>query len=284
MPDNHLLQLPCPAKLNLFLHITGRRVDGYHELQTLFQLLDVGDRLDISPRPDGQIVLTEDLPGVAREDNLVIKAANCLRAHTGSPAGAQLTLHKRLPLGGGIGGGSSNAASALLGLNHLWRTGLDLDTLAQLGASLGADVPVFVRGKTAWAEGIGEALQPVQLPESWYLVAVPGVAVSTAKIFQHPGLTRDSTPITMRAFLEEGGRNDCQPLVESLYPEVKDAVDWLTRFSPARLTGTGACVFARFATEQQARAALAERPAQLNGFVAKGVNESLLHSYLRESQ
>lgn len=284
------LILPCPAKLNLFLHITGRRADGYHTLQTLFQLLDYGDQLEISARDDSVITIAPDFPQIPLEANLIYRAARLLQHATGCKRGADFTLGKRLPMGGGIGGGSSNAASALLGLNHLWDTQLPLTALADLGRELGADVPVFVRGHSAWAEGIGDVLTPVTLAETWYLVIIPPCAVSTAKIFSHNKLTRNSSAITMRAFLEEGGKNDCQPLVESLYPEVKDAVDWLSSFSPAglmeqaRLTGTGACVFAAFATENQARAVLTQRPKQLNGFVAKGVNESPLHSYLRESQ
>jgi 4-diphosphocytidyl-2-C-methyl-D-erythritol kinase len=187
-------------------------------------------------------------------------------------------------MGGGIGGGSSDAASTLLGLNHLWGLNLSLEELAALGRRLGADVPVFVHGRSAWAEGIGEELTPVELPERWFVVLAPKAHVSTAEIFNHKRLTRDSAPITMRAFLEEGGRNDCQPLVEELFPDVKDAVGWLKQFSAAQLTGTGGCVFASFASQEQAERVMLERPGQLNGFWAKGVNESPLHSYLRRCQ
>ncbi|HMW49319.1 MAG TPA: 4-(cytidine 5'-diphospho)-2-C-methyl-D-erythritol kinase [Cellvibrionaceae bacterium] len=279
-----MLRLPCPAKLNLFLHILGRRGDGYHQLQTLFQLLDYGDELQVSATNDGAIRLENPLPGVADEDNLIIKAARLLKEHTGCSFGARLALLKRLPMGGGIGGGSSDAASTLLGLNHLWGLNLSLDELAALGRRLGADVPVFVHGRSAWAEGIGEELTPVELPERWFVVLAPKAHVSTAEIFQHKRLTRDSAPITMRAFLEEGGRNDCQPLVEELFPDVKDAVGWLKQFSAAQLTGTGGCVFASFASQEQAERVMLERPGQLNGFWAKGVNESPLHSYLRRCQ
>ncbi len=279
-----MLHLPCPAKLNLCLHILGRRSDGYHQLQTLFQLLDYGDELQVSATDDDVIRLETPLPGVAHEDNLIIKAARLLKEHSGSSLGARFNLLKRLPMGGGIGGGSSNAASTLLGLNHLWGLNLSLDELAELGRSLGADVPVFVRGRSAWAEGVGEELSPVELPERWYVVLAPNVHVSTAEIFGHKRLTRDSAPITMRAFLEEGGRNDCQPLVEELFPDVKDAVGWLKQFSAAQLTGTGGCVFASFASQEQAERVMLERPGQLNGFWAKGVNESPLHSYLRRCQ
>ena len=275
------LVLPSPAKLNLFLHITGRRPDGYHQLQTLFQLLDYGDELSIISRPDAVIRVAPELPGVAPQDNLIHKAGRLLQEATGCAQGADIHLSKCLPMGGGIGGGSSNAATALLGLNHLWRTGLSLDQLADIGQSLGADVPVFVRGRTAWAEGIGEQLTPLEIPPRWYLVLVPPCAVSTAGIFSHKDLTRDTPNIKVAAFLEEGGRNDCQPVVEQLYPQVKDAVDWLSRFGPARLTGTGACVFAPFPSEASALEVLAKRPKQLNGFVAVGANESLLHRRLR---
>lgn len=279
-----MLRLPCPAKLNLFLHILGRRSDGYHQLQTLFQLLDYGDELQVSATNDGAIWLENPLPGVADNDNLIIKAARLLKEHTGCSLGARLAILKRLPMGGGIGGGSSDAASTLLGLNHLWGLNLSLEELAALGRRLGADVPVFVQGRSAWAEGIGEELTPVELPERWFVVLAPKAHVSTAEIFNHKRLTRDSAPITMRAFLEEGGRNDCQPLVEELFPDVKDAVGWLTQFSAAQLTGTGGCVFASFASQEQAERVMLERPGQLNGFWAKGVNESPLHSYLRRCQ
>lgn len=275
-----LLTLPCPAKLNLFLLITGRRPDGYHTLQTLFQLLDYGDDLQLQINSSGALHLMPDFPGIPQEKNLVYRAAALLQSNTGVTAGADMHLTKRLPMGGGIGGGSSDAATALVGLNHLWQTGLSEDELAELGRQLGADVPVFVRGRTAWAEGIGEQLTPLDLPSKWYVVLVPECAVSTAEIFSNEGLTRNSNGITVRAFLEEGGKNDCQKVVEKLFPQVKDAVDWLGRFGPAQMTGTGACVFAAFPTEAEAREVFAKRPTQLNGFVAKGVNESPLHQRL----
>lgn len=274
------LVLPCPAKLNLFLLITGRRPDGYHNLQTLFQLLDYGDDLHLQMNSSGALRLTPAFPGIPMEHNLVIRAAKLLQTVTGCRVGADLHLVKRLPMGGGIGGGSSDAATTLVGLNHLWRTGLNLDELADLGRQLGADIPVFVRGRSAWAEGIGELLTPVELPAKWYVVVAPECTVSTAQIFSNEGLTRNSKGITVRAFLEEGGKNDCQKVVENLFPQVKDAVDWLGRFGPAQMTGTGACVFAAFPTEAEAREVFAKRPTQLNGFVAKGVNESPLHQRL----
>jgi len=275
-----MLILPCPAKLNLFLHITGLRPDGYHNLQTLFQLLDYGDDLELSVNYTGEIQLTPEFPGITLEQNLVYRAARLLQTSTKCSLGADMHLVKRLPMGGGIGGGSSDAATTLVGLNHLWRIGMNEDELAELGRQLGADVPVFVRGKTAWAEGVGELLTPLELPSKWYVVLAPNCAVSTRDIFASEGLTRDSIGIKVRAFLEEGGKNDCQKVVEKLFPQVKDAVDWLDRFGPAQMTGTGACVFAPFATEAEARGVFAKRPAQLNGFVAQGVNESPLHQRL----
>lgn len=274
------LVLPCPAKLNLFLLITGRRPDGYHNLQTLFQLLDYGDDLQLDIDPSGAITLTPDFADIPADQNLVVRAAKLLQQTTDCRLGARMHLVKRLPMGGGIGGGSSDAATALVGLNHLWQTGLDEDQLAELGRQLGADIPVFVRGKSAWAEGVGEQLQPLELPVKWYVVLAPNCSVSTREIFSNEGLTRNSKGITVRAFLEEGGKNDCQKVVEELFPQVKDAVDWLGRFGPAQMTGTGACVFAPFETEEEARDVFAKRPTQLNGFVAKGVNESPLHQRL----
>ncbi|MCK9563158.1 MAG: 4-(cytidine 5'-diphospho)-2-C-methyl-D-erythritol kinase [Bacteroidales bacterium] len=276
-----MLRLPAPAKLNLFLHITGRRTDGYHTLQTLFQLLDYGDELGFAPRTDGELRLLDPLPGVPDSDNLVLRAAHALRRATGCALGADIALVKRLPAGGGLGGGSSDAATALLGLNQVWNLGLDLDTLAAIGLPLGADIPVFVRGRSAWAEGVGELLTPVDLAPAWYLVLCPGCQVATAKIFAHRELTRDALPITIRAFLGQGGKNHCQPVVEKLYPGVKKARQWLDTFSPAQMTGTGACVFARFDSEVRARAVLAEKPVMWQGFIARGVNQSPTHTALK---
>src|SRR5690606_15613335 len=219
-----MLTLISPAKLNLFLHITGRRADGYHTLQTLFQLLDYGDALTFAASET--LSLQPGLPGVASEDNLVLRAARLLQRQTGCDKGAKITLDKRLPLGGGIGGGSSNAATALLALNQLWNLRLTLAQLAALGLQLSADVPVFVRGRSAWAEGVGETLRPVALPERNYLILVPPCQVSTALIFSQQALTRNSSAITMAAFLREGGRNDCETVVRLLYPEVAYALDW----------------------------------------------------------
>ncbi len=281
------LSLPAPAKLNLFLHITGRRADGYHNLQTLYQLLDYGDQLDFSLRDDGEIHLTCCRDDLAGDNNLVVKAAKALQAvsHPDSQGGthrkgANIHLYKTLPLGGGVGGGSSNAATTLVGLNHLWQIGLPTSALAAIGARLGADVPVFVGAQTAWAEGIGEQLQAIEIPQKWYLVLIPDCAVSTAAIFSHKELTRDTSAITVAAFLEQGGHNDCQSLVQKLYPAVDRAIKWLSQYGPAQLTGTGACVFAPFDTAAAAQAVLAGKPEDLQGFVAKGVNRSPIHKLL----
>lgn len=277
-----MLTLLSPAKLNLFLHIMGRRDDGYHTLQTLFQLLDYGDTLQFIE--SDTLALTPDLPGVASADNLIIRAARLLQQHTGCTRGATITLEKRLPMGGGIGGGSSNAATTLLALNHLWDLRLSLDELAALGLQLGADVPVFVRGVTAWAEGVGEHLQAVAMPPRNYLILVPPCAISTARIFSDPALTRNSSPITIAAFLREGGRNDCEPVTKKLYPEVDLALTKLSRFTPAQMTGTGACVFASFversAAETVLQQVLQQLPAGFRGFVAGGVNRSPVHTAL----
>ncbi len=275
-----MLTLPSPAKLNLFLHITGKRPDGYHNLQTVFQILDHGDELTFQPNTSGDITLSPAIDGLKTRDNLIYKAAILLQKHAGVDLGADIQLTKRLPMGGGIGGGSSNAATTLLGLNRLWKANIDMDTLAELGRQLGADVPVFVRGDSAWAEGVGEALEPLELPTQFYVVLAPQCHVSTAKIFSHKELTRDTLAITVAAFLKRGGKNDCQPLVETLFPQVRDAVEWLGQYSPTQLTGTGACVFASFSSREAAEAVFAKKPEQFGGFVAKGVNLSPLHQHL----
>ncbi len=270
------LSLPSPAKINLFLHITGRRPDGYHNLQTLFQLLDHGDQLDITTNHRGDIRISPSLPGIPQEENLIYRAARLLQQHTGCTEGADIQLHKYLPTGGGLGGGSSNAATTLLGLNHLWQLNLPREDLLAIGIKLGADVPVFLLGHTAWAEGIGEQLTSVEMPNHWYLVLTPNIHVSTIKVFAHQGLTRNSHAIKIRAFLEQGGRNDCLAVVEALYPEVKKARQWLAQFAEARLTGTGASIFAQFTSEADAKSVFEQIPAQWQGFIARGVNTSPL--------
>lgn len=276
-----LLTLPAPAKLNLMLHILGRRADGYHELQTLFQFLDYGDELSFKCRADGDIQLLTALPGVSPEHNLIVRAARLLQQQAGTPLGVDIQLVKRLPMGGGIGGGSSDAATTLLGLNRLWALNWTLDQLAALGLQLGADVPVFVKGRAAFAEGVGEQLTPVDLPEPWYLVVRPPVSVSTAEIFSAPELTRDSSAITVRSVLKQGGRNDCQPVVEKRYPEVHNALRLLNKFVSAKLTGTGSCIFGAFETKGQAEAVAGQLPETLPSFVAKGSNLSSLHKALQ---
>jgi 4-diphosphocytidyl-2-C-methyl-D-erythritol kinase len=278
------LELLSPAKLNLFLHIIGRRADGYHNLQTLFQLLDYGDTLRFSSRTDGLITLTPDIPGVAYEDNLIIKAVRILQRHSASPLGVDIELEKRLPMGGGIGGGSSNAATTLVALNYLWQCGLNRTQLQQLGLQLGADVPVFVNAQTAWAEGVGEALQPIEMPKNWFLVVQPDCHVSTQQIFSHKDLTRDSPAIKVAAFLEQGGQNACQALVRRLYPQVDEALNWFAEHGyQAKLTGTGACVFTQFATAEAAQNVLQSLPKHLPGFVAQGVNQSPLYALTSSS-
>lgn len=266
----------APAKLNLFLHITGRRADGYHLLQTVFQFLERSDTLYFSIRSDGIIRRTSSLPGVASEEDLVVRAAKALQKAAGTSLGADIRVKKRLPMGGGLGGGSSDAATTLVALNHLWSTGLEERTLAEIGLRLGADVPVFVEGRAAWAEGVGERLEPVELPEPWFLVVVPPVSISTAALFFDPNLTRNSAPITIRDFLAGVGENVFEPSVRRRYPVVADALDWLGQFAPARLTGTGACVFAPFEAREDAERVLSRLPDAWEGFVAQGRNQSPL--------
>ena len=275
------LTLLSPAKLNLFLHITGQRADGYHNLQTLFQLLDYGDTLSFTLRADGMITLSPSLAGVAFEDNLIIKAVRQLQHHNNSGLGVDIHLQKRLPMGGGIGGGSSNAATTLVALNHLWQCGLSKQELQTIGLYLGADVPVFINAHTAWAEGVGEKLQAIELPRQWFLIAQPDCHVSTANIFSHKDLTRNTPAIKVAAFLERGGKNDCQALVRALYSPVDEALKLLEKLSPtARMTGTGACVFAAFATADEALQAQAKLPTYLPSFVAKSVTHSSLYNLL----
>lgn len=265
------LTLLSPAKLNLFLHITGRRPDGYHELQTLFQLLDWGDELGFTPNRSGEITLEGTRLDIPPEQNLICRAARLLQRGS---LGVHITMDKRIPAGGGLGGGSSNAATTLLALNSLWQLKLSQAELQALGATLGADVPIFVGGRTAWAEGIGELLTPLDLPRRWYVIITPSCHVSTAQIFSHLQLTRNTSPIKMAAFFEGYSRNDCQALVRRLYPEVDEALGWLERFGDARLTGTGASVFAGFESEPEAGAVLQQLPPRWAGVVARGLNRS----------
>ncbi|MCX2886930.1 4-(cytidine 5'-diphospho)-2-C-methyl-D-erythritol kinase [Pseudomonas sp. LB-090624] len=275
------LTLPAPAKLNLWLHIIGRRADGYHELETVFQFLDHGDELSFALRDDGVIRLHTEIAAVPHDSNLIVRAARALQEQSGTTLGADIWLTKVLPMGGGIGGGSSDAATTLLALAHLWQLDWDEDRLAALGLSLGADVPVFVRGHAAFAQGVGEQLTPVDPEEPWYVVLVPQVSVSTVEIFSHPQLTRDSLPLKMRPVPEGNSRNDCQPVVEQNYPEVRNALNSLGKFTEARLTGTGSCVFGAFPSKAEADKVLALLSATQTGFVAKGSNVSMLHRKLQ---
>ena len=278
------LTLPAVAKLNLFLHITSRRPDGYHNLQTLFQLLDVGDELTFTLRHDNHIALNCNNNELINEQNLVLRAARLLQQHSNSTFGCDIYLDKRLPMGGGLGGGSSDAATTLLGLNKLWQLNLSVDTLAELGLTLGADVPLFVRGFTAFAEGVGEKLQPVNLAEKVYLVVTPACHVSTAEIFQHPDLIRNSAPISIEQLHQSLWRNDCQPLVERLYPNVAITLQWLVEYAPCQMTGTGASVFAAFPDQTSAQHALMQLPANCQGFIAKGVNQSPVWAALADTE
>ncbi|WP_447887932.1 4-(cytidine 5'-diphospho)-2-C-methyl-D-erythritol kinase [Serratia fonticola] len=276
-------QWPSPAKLNLFLYITGRRADGYHQLQTLFQFLDYGDTLTIVPRQDNQIQLLTPVEGVPDEQNLIVRAARLLQQHCTThsiatlPRGADISIDKRLPMGGGLGGGSSNAATVLVALNELWQCGLSDDQLADMGLTLGADVPVFVRGHAAFAEGIGEQLQPANPAEKWYLVAHPGVSIPTPVIFADAELKRDTPVRPLNALLQAPYANDCEPIARKRFREVEQLLSWLLQYAPSRLTGTGACVFAEFDSEPAALQVLNQAPAWLRGFVARGVNVSPLH-------
>jgi len=258
-----------PAKLNLFLHVTGRRPDGYHSLQTVFQLLNWGDDMRFEWQESPGITLSGDTDDIAPENNLILRAAKLISP---SDQGAHIHVRKRIPRGGGLGGGSSNAATTLLALNRLWELRLSMETLLDFGETMGADVPVFIQGQSAWAEGIGEELTPVSLPKRWFVVAQPDCMVSTAEIFAHPELTRQTPPITVQAFFSGAGRNDLQSVVESRYPEVQRAVEWLKKHSPdARMTGSGACVFASLESEKEAHDIAAQAPAGLAVIVAEGL-------------
>jgi 4-diphosphocytidyl-2-C-methyl-D-erythritol kinase len=271
---------PAPAKLNLFLHVTGRRADGYHDLQTVFQLIDLADDIQIQLRPDGLIERPQGPEGVPAEADLVVRAARALQGATGTAWGATLHVTKRIPLGGGLGGGSSDAATVLVALNKIWKCGLNENDLADIGVKLGADVAVFVRGRSAWAEGRGESLTPVELPQRWFALVHPRVHVPTATVFQAPELTRNSPPITMGGFLQSGGRNDFEPVVRTHYPEVAHALEWLGHFAPARLTGTGSCIFASCASLNEAQDIVTRVPAPWRGIVARGMNVSPLRALL----
>lgn len=274
--------LPAPAKLNLFLHVLGRRDDGYHLLQTAFQLLDWGDEVTLRLRNDGIVRMAQPLAGVADHANLALQAAQALKSATGGGWGVDIAIDKRIPMGGGLGGASSDAATALVGLNAL--AGLDLgqSALAAIGLELGADVPMFVRGRSAWAESVGEQLTPIDLPSSWFVVLHPGVGVSTAAVFANPGLTRDTQPVTISCFSRGfASRNDLEPVAIGLAPEIGEALIWLAKFAPARMSGSGSCVFAAFAARGDAEAVASGVPGVWQAWVVRGVAESPLHQKLR---
>ena len=268
---------PAPAKLNLFLHVNGRRADGYHELQTLFQFIDYCDMLDFKVTETAELILHSNISNVvADSDNLILRAAKSLQQITGFTGGAEIWLDKRLPMGGGLGGGSSDAATTLVALNTLWNTQLSTEELAKIGLKLGADIPVFIHGFAAFAEGVGERLQAVNPSEPWYLIIAPDAHVSTAEVFQDPLLPRDTPKLAIDTLMSQPWANDCQKLVVSKYPQVAKALGWLLEYAPSRMTGTGACVFGEFTQKQQALAALAKLPSEMQGFVAQGMNLSPL--------
>ncbi|MGH8447204.1 MAG: 4-(cytidine 5'-diphospho)-2-C-methyl-D-erythritol kinase [Solimonas sp.] len=267
---------PAPAKLNLFLHVTGRRADGYHELQTLFQFVDFGDSLYFVPRGDGEFTRSGGPHGVSAENDLVLRAARAIRQASGATLGADIRVEKRIPMGAGLGGGSSDAATTLVALNRLWNLGLPADELAQIGLHLGADVPVFVRGYAAWAEGIGERLTPVIAEEPWYVIVVPPVSVSTAEIFKSPALVRDHARVDLEDYRAGRTGNACEAVTVALHPEVGQALAWLGGHAPARMSGTGASVFAAFPSEGTAHAVAARAPAGWHAIVARGRNRSPL--------
>ena len=268
----------APAKLNLFLHVIGRRADGYHLLQTVFRFLDYGDEVGFSVRDDGLVRRVAGLSAIPAEADLCVRAARLLKDRTGSRLGVDIDLVKKLPAGGGLGGGSSDAATTLMVLNRLWQVGLSRTQLQALALELGADVPVFVFGRSAFAEGIGERLAAVQLPPAWYLVLVPEIAVSTAEIFSATELTRTTNAITIAAFSVGQGRNDLEPVVCRRYPQVARHLEWLRQYGDARMTGSGACVFCGFETEAQAQRVLSELPADMQGFVARGLDRHPLYA------
>ncbi|PMH41798.1 4-(cytidine 5'-diphospho)-2-C-methyl-D-erythritol kinase [Vibrio sp. 10N.286.49.B3] len=285
----HTTHWPSPAKLNLFLYITGQRDNGYHELQTLFQFIDYGDTLTITATPDSAVTIEPEIDGVATQDNLIWRAAIALREYAQQKSinihyGAKIELDKILPMGGGLGGGSSNAATVLVALNYLWQLNFSDDELAAIGLKLGADVPVFVRGFSAFAEGVGELLVRAHPQEKWYLVIKPSSNIATVDIFTHPKLTRNTPKRTLEALLEQDYGNDCEKIVRLLYPEVDKQLSWLLQYAPSRLTGTGSCVFAEFNTKQDADTILNKLPDTVSAFIAKGRNISPLKETLADYQ
>ena len=280
MIKTETVRWPAPAKLNLFLYINGQRKDGYHELQTLFQFIDICDYLSISPNLSGEITLSENIEGVQLSDNLIYKAAMILKKRAPENAGAFIKIEKNLPMGGGLGGGSSDAATTLVALNYHWDLNLQAQELAEMGVELGADVPVFILGKAAIAEGIGELLSPVNPTENSYLVAVPDCHISTPTIFQAADLIRNTTKQNHLQLMSQNWLNDCQPCVKNNYPKVAKIIEWLIEYAPTRLTGTGACVFSTFTSIHDAQVVLDKTPEWINAFTAQGLNNSPLNELL----
>ncbi len=278
MNKNSFISFPSPAKLNLFLHIVGRMENGYHQLETVFQFLDYQDTISIRKTANNEITLLTPIKGVVNEDNLIIKAAKLLQNTIQCQQGAEIKLEKILPMGGGLGGGSSNAATVLLALNALWKTNLTLEQLAELGIKLGADVPIFVHGFAAFAQGIGEKLTPASPKTYWYLVSKPNCSISTQSVFTAKDLTRDTPAIRYSDADIETYHNDCQTWVIKHYPEVAKLLAWLVEYAPSQMTGTGACVFSRFSTEKEAYHVQSLLPNGIDSFVAKGLNQSPLHT------
>lgn len=272
---------PAPAKINLFLHVTGRREDGYHTLQTLFQFVDLVDHLRFHQRGDGQITLQTPLADINHDDNLIVRAARRLAAVSGAPIGVDIELDKRIPVGAGLGGGSSNAATTLIALNRLWNLGFPADELADIGLPLGADIPVFVRGHAAWAEGIGERLSPIDLPEPWYLLLLPPVTVATATVFADPTLERAHARVQFEDYSSGICVNDCEPVTTRLFPPVAEALAWLRRFGPARMSGTGACVFLEAENRAAAETLAAQADPTWRPTVVRGLNRSPLAAIMR---
>ena len=272
---------PSPAKLNLFLHINQRRPDGYHELQSLFQLLDHGDTLYFTPNQSGEITIRDNTGLIPLKENIIYRAAVLLQEQTQCDLGCEISLNKILPMGGGLGGGSSNAATTLIALNYLWDLHLNEETLALMSLQLGADVPIFVKGYSAFAEGIGEKLTPIEMPEKYFLVVHPGIHISTARVFNHSALSRDTARIKPQDYRFEDTRNDCQSLVCEWYPDIAKSLSWLLEYAPSRMTGTGSCLFSIYETKQSATHTLQRLPEGWSGFVARGMNRSSLHAALR---
>ena len=281
------LTVQSPAKLNLFLHITGRRPDGYHNLQTLFQFVDLCDILEFEPTDDSEITLAPQITGIRTEENLIYRAAILLKSHTNSSQGARIKVQKHLPMGGGMGGGSSNAATTLVALNHLWQTGLTRAQLCELGLRLGADVPIFIHGHAALAEGVGERFVDANIPEPWYLIAAPDCHASTAELFQEKQLTRDSKLIRIRDFLDGGGHNDFEPVLRKRFPLIDRCLTLMNSEGQAKVTGSGACLFIECKDKADAEAkqlALTSKMSEfriknqdVNWLIAKGCNHSPLY-------